>query len=243
MTPGGLRTALADRRTRAVILTPRAHNPTGASLSSTRAAELRAVLTDYPEVLVIEDDYLSIVVGAEYHRVTPDTTRHWALIRSFTKPLGPDLRLAVVATDTQTAHILGARTRSGKTWVSHVLQAAAAHLMSDPEVLAGVEHARRTYAERSALLIEALAAQRITVFGKPDGLNVWIDLPDADTVAEVVVRLAQADWAVVSSQLYAVDPYRPRFGIRVTSASIDGRQAEQFSATLAEILDALEVPR
>ncbi|OMC32570.1 transcriptional regulator PtsJ [Mycobacterium sp. GA-1841] len=243
MTPEGLRAALVDRRARAVILTPRAHNPTGASLSGSRAAELRAVLAEYPEVLVIEDDYLSIVSSAKYHRVTPETTKHWALIRSFGKSLGPDLRLAVVATDVQTAHILGARLRAGKDWVSHLLQAVVARLMSDAEVIEGAKHARDVYAKRSAMLVKSLAEKGISVFGNPDGLNVWIDLPDANSVSTVVARLAQAGWAVQSSQLFAVDPYRPRHGIRVTSATIDRRTAEKFATELAEILDSLGVPR
>ena len=241
MTVEGLRNALVEHRARAVILTPRAHNPTGASLDARRAAELRAVLAEYPEVLVIEDDYLSIVSSKAYHRVTPETTKHWALIRSFAKSLGPDLRVAVVATDTQTAHILGARLRAGKTWVSHMLQATVAGLMSDPTVIAGAERARRSYAERSAVMRKALGAHGITVFGQPDGLNMWIDLPDAETVSAVVAQLAAANWAVQSSQLFAVDPYRPRHGIRVTSATADEQTAEQFAARLAQILESLGV--
>lgn len=243
MTVEGLRAALVDQRARAVILTPRAHNPTGVSLAAARAAELRAVLADFPEVLVIEDDYLSITSTAPYRRVTPETTAHWALIRSFAKSLGPDLRLAVVATDPQTAQILGARLRAGKTWVSHVLQSAVAHLMSDATMLAGVERARHVYAARSASMVRALAAQGISPLGNPDGLNMWIDLPDADAVSEVVAQLARANWAVQSSQLFAVDPYRPRHGIRVTTATVDDRLAEEFAARLGSIFDAVGVRR
>lgn len=70
----------------------------------------------------------------------------------------------MVATDTQTAQILGARLRAGKTWVSHLVQSAAAYLMTDPASIAQVELGRRTYAERSRILTDALAAQ---------GLRPW----------------------------------------------------------------------
>ncbi|WP_454231965.1 hypothetical protein [Mycolicibacterium fortuitum] len=93
------------------------------------------------------------------------------------------------------------------------------------------------------MLVKALAAEGITAAGKPDGLNMWIDLPSAESVDEVVTRLARANWAVQSSQLFAVDPYRPRHGIRVTSATIDRQLAEQFAAKLAEIFEALGISR
>jgi DNA-binding transcriptional MocR family regulator len=49
-----------------VICTPRAQNPTGASLTRKRAEALREVLARHPQVLVIEDDHL---LGALRDRV------------------------------------------------------------------------------------------------------------------------------------------------------------------------------
>ncbi|MCB0928794.1 MAG: aminotransferase class I/II-fold pyridoxal phosphate-dependent enzyme [Mycolicibacterium insubricum] len=243
MTAPGLRHAIANIGARAVIITPRAHNPTGACITAERAAELRAVLADYPEVLVIEDDYLSGVSSAPYHRVTPPTTKRWALIRSVAKFLGPDLRLALVATDTRTAGVLGNRLREGKNWVSHLLQSATAHLLTDPDTVTRLRDARAGYRERGRLMIDSLAEQGISVFGDPDGLNVWIDLPDAESVDETESRLAEAHWAVKSSRLFAVDPFEPRHGIRVTTATIDAQQAARFAAALAETFDALDITR
>ncbi|GLW27684.1 hypothetical protein [Actinoplanes regularis] len=61
---------------RAVICTPRAHNPTGASLTTGRAARLRAVLAAYPEVLVAVRGGRDFAVGsrpAPAIRVTTST--------------------------------------------------------------------------------------------------------------------------------------------------------------------------
>src|SRR5215475_5568816 len=46
--PGGLRSALAAGA-RAVVVTSRAHNPTGANVSADRAAALRSILAEHPE--------------------------------------------------------------------------------------------------------------------------------------------------------------------------------------------------
>jgi DNA-binding transcriptional MocR family regulator len=125
MRPDALRAARVAGA-RAVVCTPRAHNPTGASLTEERAPDLRAILARHPQVLVIEDDHFSAVSARPYHRVTPPGSTRWAVVRSVSKFLGPDLRLALVAADAETAARLEARLSAGTTWVSRLLQHTAA---------------------------------------------------------------------------------------------------------------------
>ena len=154
MTPDGLERAL-EAGARAVICTPRAHNPTGASVTAARAAELRAVLARFPHVLVIEDDHFWALSAAPYERVTPPETPRWALVRSVAKFLGPDLRVALVAADAVTAERLHARLGPATTWVSHLLQHAVAGMLADPAIEALRLRARAAYAARAALLRSA----------------------------------------------------------------------------------------
>ena len=46
----------------ALIVTNRAHNPTGAALSEIRAKELRRVLRKTPDLIIIEDDHVERIV-------------------------------------------------------------------------------------------------------------------------------------------------------------------------------------
>ena len=46
----------------AVLVMPRAQNPTGAAMSAERGAALRKTLAKQPELLVIEDDHATIVI-------------------------------------------------------------------------------------------------------------------------------------------------------------------------------------
>jgi DNA-binding transcriptional MocR family regulator len=215
MTPDGLERAL-EAGARAVICTPRAHNPTGASVSTARAAELRAVLTRFPHALVIEDDHFWALSTATYERVTPPESRHWALVRSAAKFLGPDLRVAVVAADEMTAERLHARLGSATTWVSHLLQHAVAGMLADPAIEALRLRARATYAERAALL----------GLGTSDGLNVWIE---TDVTPEA---LAARGWRVRPAAAFAVGA--PRRAIRVTTSTLTPDLAEAFAADLEE---------
>ncbi|MFI8931208.1 aminotransferase class I/II-fold pyridoxal phosphate-dependent enzyme [Streptomyces sp. NPDC053474] len=235
MRPQALRVAL-ESGARAVVCTPRAHNPTGASLTVGRAAELRAVLAAHPGVLVVEDDHFSAVSAVPYRRVTPTGTATWALVRSVSKFLGPDLRLALVAADRETARRLETRLSAGTMWVSLLLQHTARELLGDPEVRALHDRARRAYAARSALLVEELAAHGIGVPAaqRPDGLNVWVDLDQR--ARPVVEALAHRGWAVRPGDLFAAGP-ADRQALRVTTAALTEPLARRFAADLAAVLD------
>src|SRR5699024_2291735 len=135
MRPEQLRGALEDGA-RAVVLTPRAQNPTGASLGPRRAEELRAVLAEHPYVLVVLDDYFSFLSRRPFRSPLPPAHRRWALVRSVSKFPGPDLCLAVTATDPETASRLALRLSPGTTWVRHLLQRLAHGALADPPALA-----------------------------------------------------------------------------------------------------------
>ena len=187
MTVAGLRAAL-DAGVRAIVCTPRAQNPTGVSLTAERAAQLRGVLEQHPYVLVIEDDHFSMLSREPYHSIIGPGHRRWALIRSVSKFLGPDMCLAVTASDPETAERLARRLSPGSTWVSHLLQRLVLALVSDDAVLAGVERAARHYRARN----DRFAAE-LTRLGLPtaagDGLSVWVRVPaPARAVAEQLMR-------------------------------------------------------
>src|SRR5262249_22579589 len=128
--PDALERALA-RRAGALIVTPRGQNPTGAALDEERAGVLRELLANHPDVLVVEDDYAGAVPGAPYVPLH-GSTRHWALIRSLSKVVGPDLRIALMAGDALTISRIEGRQLLGAGWVSHLLQQTAAQLLGRP---------------------------------------------------------------------------------------------------------------
>ncbi len=73
MQPEKLERAL-NQGARAVILTPRAHNPTGCSLSARRAAALQNMLARYPQVLVIIDDHFALLSSSPWQPVADNAT-------------------------------------------------------------------------------------------------------------------------------------------------------------------------
>ncbi|MDX3855315.1 aminotransferase class I/II-fold pyridoxal phosphate-dependent enzyme [Streptomyces sp. AK02-01A] len=194
--PGELDRALRAG-VRAVVVTDRAQNPTGASVGKVRARELRALLAGRPEVLVIEDDHGHRIVDLPLYPLAGVTER-WALVRSTAKAYGPDLRLAVLTGDAVTVDRVTGRQRLGPGWVSRLLQRAVVQLWTsgavDARVVAGAYGARRD------ALVRALAERGVAAHGR-SGMNVWVPVAD-ETGA--VARLLQAGWAVAPGARFRV---------------------------------------
>ena len=230
LTVEGLRAAL-DAGVRAVIVTPRAHNPTGASLSAERAAALRDVLEAHPYVLVIEDDHFSLLSRAPLHSVIGPAQKRWARIRSMSKFLGPDTCLAVTASDPDTADGLAVRLTPGTTWVSHILQRMTLALVTDDAVRADIERAAAHYADRNAMFALALTDRGLPVT-PGDGLNLWVPLPVAAT--RVREELMRRGWLVREGDPFFLSPGLDRSFLRLTVHDLDDTAAE----TLADDITA-----
>jgi DNA-binding transcriptional MocR family regulator len=222
--PAALEASLA-KGADAVVAVPRAQNPLGAALDDERAAELRALLRTRPDVLLVEDDHAGIVAGAPFVSLTEPSWPRWAVIRSVSKYLHPDLRVALVAGDETTIARVEGRQALGTRWVSHVLQRTAATLMQDPDFERSALHARDAYAARRAAMIDALAEHGIQAHGR-SGLNVWVPVREE---APVVRALYDAGWMVLAGERFriAAPP-----GLRITIATLREGEAEEVAGTI-----------
>ena len=213
----------------AIIVTPRAQNPTGAVMSRSRARRLRTILRQRPEMLLIEDDHAGRIAGAPYVTLVEPARQRYAVIRSVSKSLGPDLRVAMVTGDAETITTLERRQTIGIRWVSHVLQSLVVALSRDRAVRRQLALAEKTYTARRRALLRTLAAHGIEAHGK-SGLNVWIPVADESAVMQ---SLFQSGWAV-----HAGESYRINSGpaIRVTIAALSAADTRRFAADLARAL-------
>ncbi len=215
---GMLPDALAAVSARAVVITPRGHNPCGNACDAARARDLAAALPG--DALVIEDDHLGPVAGTPYHTLTGGRSR-WVAIRSVSKWLGPDLRLAVMTGDDATLSRVEGRQSLGPGWVSGLSQRAAAHMWGS----SGAEHAAAVYAERRDTLADLLGVPR-----PPSGINLWVPVPDEDAA---VRSLLAEGWAVAPGH-----PYRLSGGpaIRITTAALDMSEAPALAEAVARAM-------
>ncbi|MFK0023296.1 aminotransferase class I/II-fold pyridoxal phosphate-dependent enzyme [Streptomyces sp. NPDC090798] len=220
--PDDVRHAL-EAGARALIVTDRAQNPTGAAVGAPRARALRSVLKEYPGVLLVEDDHGHRIVDLPLHPLA-GVTRNWAFVRSVAKAYGPDLRLAVLTGDPVTMDRVHGRQRLGPGWVSHLLQRAVVHLWANDAV--DVTAVAAAYGRRRDALIDALKRRGIEAYGR-SGMNVWIPVPD-ETGA--VARLLHAGWAVAPGARFRMSAPP---GIRITVSTLTPDDIEPLADAVA----------
>jgi DNA-binding transcriptional MocR family regulator len=212
----------------AVVVTPRAQNPSGAALDEERAATLARVLARGPDVLVVEDDHQGAVAGAPAYSVVTEQ-RHWARVRSVAKALGPDLRLAFVTGDETTVSRVEGRLAVGPGWVSGLLQRVVVDLLRAKTTRGTLARAARVYQRRREALLDALAAHGVAAVSR-SGFNVWVPVPDEGAV---VAALLQRAWSVAPGAPFRLES-QP--AVRVTTATLAPADGRAFAVDLAAVL-------
>ncbi|OBH79537.1 GntR family transcriptional regulator [Mycobacterium mantenii] len=211
---------------RALVLTNRAQNPTGAALSADRVESLRELLARRADdLLLVEDDHCAGIAGASLHTLAGATT-HWVFVRSASKAYGPDLRVAVLAGDQRTVERVHGRLRLGPGWVSHILQRLAVGLWSDRAATELVAVAERHYADIRQRLCGALSERGLPAHGH-SGLNVWVPVPDE---AVAVSRLLSAGWAVAPGSRFRMNTPA---GIRITISDLTPDEIDALADAVA----------
>lgn len=230
MQPDMLELAL-QKGARAVIITPRAHNPTGCSLSAIRAARLQDILSRYPQTLVIIDDHFALLSASPLYPVIAPQTKHWAVICSMSKTLGPDLRLAIVASDPDTSAKLRLRLNAGIQWVSHLLQDLACACLSDENYQRTLVQTQQFYAAQQQKLSQALQQQGIEL-AAGDGLNLWLPLQTHSQ--SLAFALAKAGWLVREGEVFGINA--PSHGLRITLSTLDDHDITRLAADIHQAL-------
>jgi DNA-binding transcriptional MocR family regulator len=215
------------RGVRAMVVTGRAQNATGAAVSASRADELRGLLAERADdLLLVEDDHCAGIAGVPLHTVA-GLTRHWAFVRSTAKAYGPDLRMAVLAGDRRTVDRVHGRLRLGPGWVSHLLQNLAVDMWRDPAAARMLRKAEAVYSRNRAVLVDELADRGVTACGR-SGLNVWVSVPDE---AVAITGLLDAGWAVAPGTRFRISSAP---GIRITISELDAADIEPLADAVAQ---------
>lgn len=198
--PASLAKALTRKPT-AFIFQPRTHSITGTGVSPQRFQELAKVL-EGSDTLIVEDDGvadISSLPPATLGTYFPDRVIH---IVSYSKTLGPDLRLAVLSSSSAIVEQIQSYRSFSAGWTSRVLQSATAWLLNDAVTLDIVAQAGITYRKRRTALANALDKQGLSV-ADGEGLCLWIPVQNEQFA---LVTLAARGVAVLPGTKCSVQP-------------------------------------
>jgi DNA-binding transcriptional MocR family regulator len=226
--PAALADALAAGAA-AVVLQPRAQNPTGVSMTRGRARRLAQAVRREPGVVVVEDDHAGSVAVAEPVSLATDAPEQTVVIQSFSKSHGPDLRLAALAGPAALVDPLVARRHLGASWSSRFLQQLLVGMLTDPACVAVVDRARAVYAERREALRRALADRGVASSGR-DGINLWVEV---DHERDALIALAARGIGVAPGSAFVVGSSDSDH-VRVTTAALPVEDVPEVADALAQ---------
>lgn len=229
--------ALAVRLTRdrpphpgAVVLTMRAHDPTGAGITPDRARELHRVLAHFPDVLVIENDYLGAISGIPLSSVVGlGGLPRWIHLHGLSKTLGPDLRVAALTGDSFSTGQIRRQQQFSVRWVPWLIQRITHRVLTDPAFGTETIRAAATYARRRESLATELTSRGVRV-ASGSGLHLWIEVP---AEARVVQAALAAGIALRPGESFRLDSAP---AVRVTTAALAPVMAPRVAEILAPLL-------
>ncbi len=218
------------RPVRAVIFTPRAQNPFGAQTTPERARELRQVLDRRPEVLVIEDDHFWLLADKPAVTLAAGLRERWAVARSYSKALGPDVRVATLFGDPATIAAVESRQWAGVGWVSNLMQRLVLAALNNRGARATFAKAAREYTARRQQLIDGLARVGLKGYGK-SGLNVWLPVEGEQALMQALLAFG---WVVRTSEAFRVSP---QSALRISIGRLSRQDIPSFLDDLARSLN------
>lgn len=238
MKPESLEQALSRGDIDAVLFTPRGHNPTGRSWSPSRRSAIADVLADHPNVIILEDDQIAEISISNPGSLSNDPrfSHRVVYVRSFSKSIAPDLRLAAaMAAPTLAGMLIEAKSFSDG-WSSRLAQRALANLLSNPDFEPHMNAAQSSYERRRKAIIKVLE-RRLGHIGvtaeSRDGMNIWISLPGGFDASDIVERAAAAGVLVVSGEPFFLHPGNDSC-IRMSISQLSENDATKAAERLAE---------
>lgn len=229
--------ALVDRLgagVAAVVLTPRAQNPTGIDLPAERLERIQVALRDHPRTLLVLDDHWGPLSEAPPPLIAPGAPA-WLLVRSVSKFLGPDLRLAVACGDADTVNRMARQFALGPRWISRLVQRIAVKLLRDEQTDTQLQTARAMYASRHKALVDALRRHGLPV-SSGSGVNLWLPVKNE---AVMVESMTARGYRVQAGQ-----PFRLRAGpgIRISVGNLPVEEADAVAEALAGCTQGASTP-
>lgn len=224
--PSSLAEAL-QKKPAAFLFQPRIHSVTSHSMSHERLMALGNVL-EGTDTLIIEDDGVADITFAPRQTLGKRFPERVIHILSYSKSLGPDLRLAVLSGSASAVEQIQSYRSFSSGWTSRILQSAVAWLLNDEATQEGLVQAKHIYHHRAQNFADALATYGLQT---PRNSGLCCFLPVASEQF-AMITLAARNIAVAPGSKFSV---RPVSAIRIATSILQENQIEDvaYAAFLA----------
>ncbi|WP_233559889.1 aminotransferase-like domain-containing protein [Oleomonas cavernae] len=203
LTPDAFEAACKDGKPKALYCVPTIHNPTTATLSAARRAQVAAIARRHG-ILIFEDDaygFLPSQAPKPLAAYAPELTYH---VATLSKCLTPALRVAYVLTpEAGDAVRLAAGQRATALMTAPILAATASSWIGSGAAQAIVAAVRRESMARQQIACDILPADLVAAHAQ--GHHLWLSLPPAWTGGEFAGHARRHGLAAVAGEAFAVE--------------------------------------
>lgn len=212
----------------AIILTPRAQNPTGISITPTRAKAWTEYFKNNQDCLLIIDDFWGPLTDTPLPLLENPQAQLYVL--SLSKFLGPDLRIAVVNGSAQIMMEMQRQQLMGPRWVSHILQNAAASLWNHTIQNNILGNATTSYQARRNKLLDKLPAELVATLAHREGIHLWLSV---HSETSVVQHMAARGWAIQAGAPFRLNASA---AVRISLGNVKDEHIEKLAEDLIQSL-------
>lgn len=240
LVPDSLREAIATHPIKGLVCVPNIHNPTTATIPADRRREI-ANIAKQAGIFLLEDDVYGCLSETSHPTLASLAPELTIRITSFSKSLGPGLRVGYMQTPRQlTAAVIEAVRAT--TWMASPISAeVAAQLVTSGRAERVLQENRLELGERNEALAQALAGFDLqTSTFSP---HAWLRLPGPWTASQFCRRMETMGYRVAPSEAFATNLPGVDNAVRISvSAAQDTAELRNFGLLIADMLAEEPLP-
>jgi len=201
-----LEAACRAHRPRAFFMQTLVHNPTGSSADPAHCHRILSLAEQYGFAVVEDDVYGDVYEGSAVRLAQIDGLRHVIYVGSYTKLIGPALRVGFVAADLALVTRLIERKVLSVLSGSTLLECYVSEVLDGGRYKRHVEHVRTRLARMRRDARAALESAGIEFDAEPgEGMFLWGRVPEAACVDELVRRARDKRILLARGTLFSPD--------------------------------------
>lgn len=234
LVPDSLREAIAAHPIKGLVCVPNIHNPTTATIPANRRLEI-ADIAKQAGIFLLEDDVYGCLAQTPLPTLASLAPELTIRITSFSKSLGPGLRVGFMETPRQLTVPVTEAVRA-TTWMASPISAeVAAQLVTSGRAEHVLQENRQELGKRNNALAKALAG--FDLHTSTYSPHAWLRLPRPWTASQFCRRIETTGYQVSPSEAFATSQPGIDDAVRISvSAAVDAAELHSFGGLIADML-------